>query len=74
MFKLVKEAHLAVSRKTDVESEQAEVLCMINIISEEIDNFEIQILDPFGKLIIEENKKQFIGEYTKKIDLSNYPK
>ena len=46
----------------------------ISFISEEIDNFEIQMLDPFGKLIIEENKKQFIGEYTKKIDLSNYPK
>ena len=40
----------------------------ISFISEEIDNFEIQMLDPFGKLIIEENKKQFIGEYTKKID------
>jgi len=46
----------------------------INFISDEIDNFEISIVDAFGKLIIQENKKDFIGEFTKQVDLSEYPR
>ena len=34
----VKEAQLAVSRKTDIEAEQADILCTINMISEEINS------------------------------------
>ena len=46
----------------------------IKFVSEEIDNFEILITDAFGKLIIEETKKDFIGEFTKQINLSDYPR
>ena len=46
----------------------------INFISDEVDNFEISIVDAFGKLIIQENKKDFIGEFTKQVDLSEYPR
>jgi DNA repair exonuclease SbcCD ATPase subunit/DNA repair exonuclease SbcCD nuclease subunit len=60
----VKEAHLAVSHKIDVESEQADALCMINVISEEIDNLnprEVEIqLEKHAKL--ETNKNTVSSE------------
>ncbi|HIG32168.1 MAG TPA: T9SS type A sorting domain-containing protein [Flavobacteriales bacterium] len=46
----------------------------ISFISEKIDNFEITIIDAFGKIILHEDKKDFIGEYTKMVDLSNWPR
>jgi hypothetical protein len=46
----------------------------ISFNAEKIDNFEITIVDAFGKLITQENKKDFIGEFTKRVDLSGYPK
>jgi hypothetical protein len=46
----------------------------INFISEELDNFEVLIVDAFGKVIIQESKKDFIGEFTKQVDLSEYPR
>ena len=44
----------------------------ILFIADEIDFFEITIFDPFGKVILYEDKQEFIGEYTKMIDLSEY--
>jgi hypothetical protein len=46
----------------------------ISFISDELDNFEITIIDAFGQNIAQEDKKEFIGEYTKQVDLSDYPK
>ena len=46
----------------------------ISFLSEELDNFEISVLDAFGKIVLSEEKQDFIGEYTKKLDLSSYPK
>ena len=46
----------------------------ISFISEELDNFEITIVDAFGKVIVHEDKYDFIGEYTKQFDLSRLPK
>ncbi|MAX12425.1 MAG: hypothetical protein CL711_03100, partial [Chloroflexi bacterium] len=46
----------------------------IKFISEELNNFEISIVDAFGKLILKDKKKEFIGEFTKKVDLSTYPR
>tara|TARA_X000000368_G_scaffold357402_1_gene299779 strand:+ start:801 stop:1235 length:435 start_codon:yes stop_codon:yes gene_type:complete len=46
----------------------------INFVSEEIDNFEISITDAFGQLAFHEDRKEFVGEYTKKVDLSNWPR
>ena len=46
----------------------------IKFISEELNNFEISIVDAFGKLILKDKEKEFIGEFTKKVDLSTYPR
>jgi hypothetical protein len=46
----------------------------ISFVSEEIDNFEITIIDAFGKLVSTEAKQDFVGEYTKAVDLSNWPR
>ena len=46
----------------------------IVFVAEELDNFEIIIVDAFGKLITQENKQAFIGEYNKQLDLSSYPR
>jgi hypothetical protein len=46
----------------------------ISFISEELDNFEITVIDAFGKLISYEEKQDFVGEYTKSVDLSAYSK
>jgi len=46
----------------------------ISFVSDEINDFEINIVDAFGKTISHEYKQQFIGEYTKLVDLSNWPR
>ena len=46
----------------------------ISFIAEKVDNFEITIVDAFGKLVSKEDKKDFIGEYTKQVDLSDFPR
>ena len=35
-----------------------------------MDNFEITIVDAFGKRVLYQEKKDFIGEYIQKIDFS----
>jgi hypothetical protein len=44
----------------------------ISFISAEINNFEITIIDAFGNLVSKEEKQNFVGEYTKQVDLSAY--
>jgi hypothetical protein len=46
----------------------------ISFIAEKVDNFEIIIVDAFGKLVSKEDKQDFIGEYTKQVDLSDFPR
>ncbi len=46
----------------------------ISFMAEKLDNFEITIVDAFGKLVFQEDKQDFIGEYTKRIDFSNSPR
>ena len=46
----------------------------ISFTTEKIDNFEIIIVNAFGKLVSQEEKQDFIGEYTKQVDLSDYPR
>tara|TARA_B100001540_G_C15341169_1_gene432518 strand:- start:205 stop:582 length:378 start_codon:yes stop_codon:yes gene_type:complete len=46
----------------------------ITFVSEEINDFEINIVDAFGQMVSREDKQQFIGEYTKLVDLSNWPR
>ena len=46
----------------------------ISFFAEKVDNFEISIVDAFGKTVSHEEKQDFIGEYTKQVDLSDYPR
>jgi hypothetical protein len=46
----------------------------ISFISEELSDFEIHIFDAFGNLVIHEELRNYIGQYTKSFDLSNNPK
>jgi hypothetical protein len=46
----------------------------ISFIAEKVDNFEITIIDAFGKVVSQEENQDFIGEYTKQVNLSDYPR
>ena len=46
----------------------------ISFFSETLIDFNITVVDAFGKIIVKENEYLFIGEFTKQIDLSEYPK
>ena len=46
----------------------------ISFVSEEIDNFEMTIVDAYGKVINQEYQQDFVGEYTQHLDLSEYPR
>ena len=46
----------------------------ISFTAEKVDNFEINIIDAFGQIVSNENRRDFVGEYTKKVDLSNWPR
>ena len=42
--------------------------------SEDIQNLKVRILNVVGEIIISEDLEQFIGEYTKQINLTNNAK
>ena len=46
----------------------------ISFVTEKVDNFEITIVDACGKLVSQDDKQDFIGEYTKQVDLSDSPR
>ena len=46
----------------------------ISFVSEDENSFNLKILDSYGKIIEIENKKLFIGEFTKQVNLSEYPR
>jgi plastocyanin len=46
----------------------------ITFISEEVQNLKVKVLNVIGEELISDNPEQFIGEYTKQIDLSNNAK
>ena len=46
----------------------------ISFVSENENSFNLTILDSYGKIIEIENKELFIGEFTKQVNLSEYPK
>jgi len=46
----------------------------ISFITEEVVDLKLMIVDAYGKTILIENNDIFIGEYTKQVDLSEYPK
>ena len=45
----------------------------ISFVSDDIVTLELSVLDAYGKVIMTENKEMFVGEYTKQVDLSEYP-
>ena len=46
----------------------------ISFVSDDIVSLELFVLDAYGKVIIENKESMFVGEYTKQIDLTEYPK
>ena len=46
----------------------------MSFVSEEIQRLSVRVLNIVGEVIYEESLKEFVGEYTKKINLGDYPK
>ncbi len=46
----------------------------VSFVSEDIQNLEVRVLNLIGEVIYTEGLEQFVGEYTKSINLSNYTK
>jgi hypothetical protein len=46
----------------------------VTFTSEDVQNLKVRILNVIGEEIINEDMQQFVGEYTKQIDLSNNAK
>jgi hypothetical protein len=46
----------------------------ISFVSDDVVTLELLVLDAYGKVIMTENKEMFVGEYTKQVDLSEYPR
>ncbi|MDB4126938.1 T9SS type A sorting domain-containing protein, partial [Flavobacteriales bacterium] len=46
----------------------------VSFISEYVQNLEVRVLNIVGAVIYTENLEQFIGEYTKAIELATYTK
>ena len=42
--------------------------------SEDIQDLEVRVINVVGEVVYTENLEQFIGEYTKAIDLESYTK
>ncbi|MAU36036.1 MAG: hypothetical protein CMD14_01530 [Flavobacteriales bacterium] len=42
--------------------------------SEEVQNLDVRVVNVVGEVIYTENLEQFVGEYTKAIDLATYTK
>ena len=46
----------------------------VTFTSEDVQNLDVKIINVVGEVIYTENLEQFVGEYTKQIDLSTYTK
>ena len=42
--------------------------------SEDVQNLEVRIINVIGEVVYTEDLVQFVGEYTKQVDLFNYTK
>ena len=42
--------------------------------SDEVQDLEVRVISVVGKIVYTENLQQFVGEYTKSIDLATYTK
>ena len=46
----------------------------VTFTSEDIQTIEVRVISLLGEVIFTENKKEFVGQYTKQFDLATYPK
>ena len=58
----------------DVYPNPSRDLFNIGFYSEEAQDFNIKIINIIGEIVYSESLQQFIGEYTKQVDLTNYTK
>ena len=42
--------------------------------SEDVQDLEVRIINVIGEVIYTENLNEFVGQYTKQVDLANYTK
>ena len=46
----------------------------VTFTSEDIQNLEVRIINVIGEVVYTENLEQFVGQYTKQVDLATYTK
>ena len=61
-------------KKTNLGIKIESIISKGNFVSDDVVTLELSVLDAYGKVIMIENKEMFVGEYTKQVDLSEYPK
>jgi hypothetical protein len=61
-------------KNLDVYPNPSKDIFNIRFVSEKIQDLSIRVINIMGELVYEEKASQFIGEYTKQIDLGDYSK
>jgi hypothetical protein len=61
-------------KNLDVYPNPSKDIFNIRFVSEKIQDLSIRVINIMGELVYEEKASQFIGEYTKQIDLGNHSK
>ena len=46
----------------------------VTFTSEDVQNLEVRIINVIGEVVYTENLEQFVGQYTKQVDLATYTK
>ncbi|HJM16330.1 MAG TPA: T9SS type A sorting domain-containing protein, partial [Flavobacteriales bacterium] len=46
----------------------------VSFTSEDVQNLEVRIINVIGEVVYTEDLNEFVGEYTKQVDLSTYTK
>ena len=46
----------------------------VSFTSEEAQNLDVRVINVVGEVVYTENLEQFVGEYTKQVDLATYTK
>ena len=61
-------------RNLDVYPNPSRDIFNVSFTSEEAQDLDVRVINVVGEAVYTENLEEFIGEYTKQIDLANYTK
>ncbi|MDA9663613.1 fibronectin type III domain-containing protein [bacterium] len=70
----ISDGHETISKNLNVYPNPTKGVFYISFISDEITRIEVSVSNTYGKNIFIDLKKMFIGEYTKKLDLTSFNK